>query len=105
MFRDDEWVKPSNRSILFTFAIAVVSFLGNYLSPVIGYFLSLLTLGVFVFVYGFYSGSVWPTKRQRENAMVFSVHWGLVLGLIIPLLISMIIEGGIGSILELIMSK
>ena len=71
MFRGDGYIKPQLRSLISTLLVAVLVWLGGYLSSVIGYFIALFCM--IILVVAMYMESIWPTERKRENALVFSL--------------------------------
>ena len=98
MFRNDTLIKPKNKSFFFAFVIALAAYFGAQESPLIGYFLALLTM----LLIGFASDSIWPTIKKTENPIVFALFWGLVFGLFIPYLIKKISNEGFLSIIDLV---
>lgn len=97
MFRNDTLIKPKNTSFFFAFVVALAAFFGAHESPLIGYFLALLTM----LLIGFASDSIWPTITKTENSIVFSVFWGLIVGLFIPYLIKKISNEGFMSMIDM----
>jgi hypothetical protein len=77
-------VKPQKISIVYTLIVAVIAYLSSQLSPYVGYLLALFTM----IVIGFASDSIWPTVKKPEKPLVFSLFWGLIIGLLIPYLIT-----------------
>ncbi len=98
MFRNDALVRPQLKSVLFTLIVAAIAYLASLYSPAIGYWLAILTL----LAIGFISNSIWPTKGKRENPYLFSLFWGLIIGMLLPFLITKVANEGIASLLNLI---
>lgn len=100
MFRNDALEKPKKLSLFCALIVAIAVYFSSQWSPYIGYFLALLTM----ILIGFASHSVWPTRKRPENPFVFSLFWGLIIGLVIPYLITKIMTEGFESIIDLVMS-
>ena len=100
MFRNDALKRPNKKSIFFTLIVAIAAYFSSQLSAYVGYFLVLLTM----LVIGIASDSVWPTIKKTENSFVFSLFWGLIIGLVVPYLITKITSEGFESIINLIIS-
>lgn len=100
MFRNNTLKKPKKKSIFLTFVVTFAVYFGAQFSPYIGYLLALLTM----LLIGFASDSIWPTFKKTENSLVFSLFWGLIIGLVIPYLMKKISHEGFGSIIDLVMS-
>jgi len=67
----------------------VLSFLVYFvkeLSPVVGYFLSLLAM--LMIIVASYTGLIWPSRRRPENPFVFALFWALMIGLLLPFVVS-----------------
>ena len=99
MFRGQELTKPKNQSIFFTVIVAVVVFLGSLVSPVVGYLSGLMGLLAIIF-----TNSFWPTRNKPENSMVFSLFWGVMLGGVAPMILSIFLEGGFKAVYEMLLS-
>ena len=91
--------KPKTNSLLGALTVTVLVFLGSQASFVVGYILALSTL--FMIVVAMYMESIWPTRSKNENSLVFSLFWGLLIGLILPFLITTYLEGGATAVYEI----
>ena len=100
MFRDDALKRPQTISIVLTPVVAVGAYFGAAYSPMIGYTLAILTM----LLIGFASRSVWPTRKQSENPIVFALFWGLILGLVVPMLLSILMTEGIAGIWDMVVA-
>ena len=97
--KSNAYSKPSKVSIIATMVIAIMSFLGQQASPIIGYLLAMLTLiMIFAVTIGL---EVWPRIGQKENSLVFSLFWGLMLGLIMPFAVQVLLEEGFEGLYEI----
>ena len=103
MFREQKYTKPQLKSVIATLAVAGLAFFASQISPMVGYFLALLTL-VSIIIASF-TNSFLPTQAKKENILIFSLFWGLMLGLIVPILISTYLEGGLLAIWEIFSSE
>lgn len=79
--------KPKPKSLLGTLAVTVSVFIGSQTSAVVGYVLALSAL-VLIIVATLQMELIWPTRTKTENPLVFSLFWGLMIGLIGPGLIT-----------------
>ena len=93
---------PQAGSLLGTLAVTVLVFLGSQASPVVGYLVALLAL--VMIVVAMYMGSIWPTRANKENPLVFSLFWGLMIGAIAPFLIATYLQGGVAALYEIFTS-
>ena len=99
MFRGKSLAKPQIKSLFGALAVTVLAFLGSEISAAIGYVLALSTL--VMIVVAMYMESIWPTKAKKESALVFSLFWGLMIGVIVPFLVSTFLEGGASAVYEI----
>ncbi len=102
MFRGQELTKPKSQSIFFTVIVAVVVFLGSLVSPIVGYLSGLI--GLLAIIFASITDSFWPTRNKPENSMVFSLFWGIMLGGIAPMILSIFLEGGFKAVYEMLLS-
>lgn len=102
MFRGQELARPKNKSILFSVIVAVVVLWGSSVSPVVGYLSGLI--GLLAIIFASISDSFWPTKNKPENTIVFSLFWGVMLGGIVPMIVSIFLEGGFEAVYEMLVS-
>ncbi|MEY5013316.1 MAG: hypothetical protein RLY69_1031 [Verrucomicrobiota bacterium] len=91
--------RPQNKSLIGALVVAVVVLIGSQTSAVIGYALALLAL--IMIVVAEFTKSIWPTKGGKENAFVFSLFWGLILGGIVPFIITTFLEGGVSAVFKI----
>lgn len=103
MFRGQGPAKPQTKSLVGALAFAVLVFFGSRTSPFAGYLLALFTL--IMIVVAMYMKSIWPTKSKKENSLVFALFWGLIVGAIVPFLISTYLEGGATALYEILTSS
>ena len=103
MFRGDRYTKPKASSFIGALLVAVLAAGGAYLSSVIGYFIALLTM--LMIIVASYTDSIWPKERKRENTIIFALFWGCMVGVVLPLLGTVFLEGGFEAIYELYMSE
>jgi len=101
VFKGDGLVRPKNMSFLLTLIVAIVAYFGSQLSSYIGYVLAIMAM----LVIGFASDSVWPTGNKKENPIVFSLFWGLIVGLLVPFLLARYWGEGIEGVVELLLSS
>jgi uncharacterized membrane protein len=102
MFRDQQLTRPQNKSLLLTMIITALMYFGSSHSPFTGYFTALLVLIAIILASIF--NSFWPTKAKAENSFIFSLFWGGIIGVVLPLLFKKFMEGGFKAIYELIVS-
>ena len=101
MFRNQRLIKPKSISLLLTLIIAFIAFASSQSSAFIGYLIALLAL--LTIIIAMHTKSIWPTKTQVENPFIFSLFWGLMVGLLLPFLIATYLDGGLKRIYEMIM--
>ncbi len=99
MFRGQGLGKPQAVSLLGALIVVVLVMLGSLTSPVFGYVFALSAL-VMITV-AMYMESIWPTQSRRENSLVFSLFWGLMIGAIVPFLVTTFLDGGISAVFEI----
>ncbi len=102
MFRNDRLVKPKMSSLVGTGVVAVAAFFGSRASPFVGYLVALLAL--IVMIVAMFMSSIWPTRGRAENPAVFALFWGLMIGAILPFLVSVLLEDGFQGLVELLSS-
>ena len=100
MFREEKYTKPHSLSLLGAVLTAGMAFLAAQYSPILGYWLALMTM--LVLIIAMYTHSIWPTQANRENKVIFSLFWGLILGTLLPFLIITSINEGISGIVALL---
>ncbi len=103
MFRNEKLVKPTNWQITAAAVVGIASYTGNYFSPAIGLVLALFTM-VLIGAQWWFDFRVWPTFKYKVHPLVFGLYWGLIVGLVIPMLIRVSLEDGLGGIWELLVS-
>ena len=95
-------IKPKNISLLLTFSVAFFAFIGSKTSNIFGYFLALVAhLAIII---AMQTNSIWPTRKKAENPYVFSLFWGLIIGLIIPFLLEIYLKNGLNGVYEMLMN-
>ncbi|PLW67945.1 hypothetical protein C0039_15025 [Pseudohalioglobus lutimaris] len=99
MFRGQGPGKPQVKSLLGALTVVVLVMLGSLASPVFGYFFALSAL--VMIIVAMHMESIWPTQSRRENSLVFSLFWGLVIGAIVPFLVTTFLDGGISAAYEI----
>jgi hypothetical protein len=99
VMKSNAYSKPKKASVIATLVVAILSFTGQQLSPVIGFCLAMLVL---LMLFGCAFGmEVWPKIGQKENRLVFSLFWGLIIGLLIPFAVQVFLEEGFEGLYEL----
>ena len=86
MFTNQKLQKPKKQSLIFVLLVAIAAYYIQQVSAFGGYLLALLTL--LMIIIASWTNSYWPTKQKPENPIVFPTFWGLILGLILPFIIS-----------------
>lgn len=102
MYRDNRFAKPKIASLIGAIVIAVLVWAGSHLSSMAGYAVALLSM-LMLFVV-LLTDSAWPRKSKPENIAVFSLFWGSMLGVVMPQLISIVLDGGLVALYELYVS-
>jgi hypothetical protein len=100
MFRNDKLIKPTKLSIIMTLVLSLAIWFVSNTFPIIGLGLAILALGLLAYQCLF-DLHVWPTFKQAENPLLFSIYWSLIAGLIIPFLSTELIENGVSRILNI----
>ncbi|WP_144395080.1 hypothetical protein [Pleionea sediminis] len=95
-------VMPQKQSLLGALIVASLAFLGSQSSAITGYALALLT--IVVIVVATHMSSIWATQAKKESPIVFSLFWGLIIGLIVPFLITSFLDGGVSALYEIFAS-
>lgn len=101
MFRNEKLVVPGKLHISLAVLVALCSFLANHFSPVIGYILALMAL-IMITLQFWFSFRIWPTFGHQANPYLFGLFWGLIVGLVIPFLVSVMLNDGAQGIWDLI---
>ncbi len=99
MFSHEKLQIPKTRSIALTLIVAAGSFYTQQVSALVGYFLCLVIL-IMILIVSLFDLPWWPNKKTPENPIVFSILWGLIIGLLIPFLISRFMEDGLDGVLQ-----
>ena len=99
MFSHEKLQRPKAKSIALTFIVAVASFYSQQISAFVGYLLCLVIL-IMMIIVSFFDLRWWPNKKSPENPIIFSLLWGLIIGLLIPFLISRFMEDGLDGVLQ-----
>lgn len=100
-FGNDRLARPRTASLVLALVVAVVVFFLMRVSPMISYFIALMTLVVIVITS--YTDSMWATKAKQENIITFSAFWGLIIGAVLPFIINTYLQGGISSLIGLLL--
>ena len=103
MFRGQQYTTPNIKSITGTLVVSILAFIGSHYSPVIGYVLALLTM--LTLIVAMYTESIWPTQAKKENIYIFCLFWGLILGTVIPFLITTFIHEGWSGVYNILTSE
>jgi hypothetical protein len=48
--------------------------------------------------------SIWPTQSRKESPLAFSLFWGLMIGAVVPFLVTTFVEGGASAVYEIFSS-
>mgnify|MGYP003154707618 FL=1 len=102
MFRGQGLAKPQTKSLVGALVAAILVASGSQASPMLGYALALLAM--LMIIVALHMESIWPTQSRKENTLVFSVFWGLMLGGILPFVVGVFLEGGLSAVYELFTS-
>ena len=103
MFRGQGPANPQTKSLVGALAATVLVFFGSQASPLIGYVLALAAM--IILIVAMHMESIWPTQARKENALVFSLFWGLMLGAIVPFIVTTFLEGGASAVYEIFTSE
>lgn len=99
MYKSHWLAKPQNKSLFGALVVTVLAILGSQTSAVIGYVLALSAL--LMIIVAMHMESIWPTKEIKENPLVFSLFWGLMMGTIVPFIVTTFLNGGVSAVLEI----
>ncbi|MEE4250125.1 MAG: hypothetical protein V2I38_06005 [Alcanivoracaceae bacterium] len=102
MFRGQGLARPQRKSLLGAFAVIVLVLLGSQASAILGYLFALSAM--IMIIVAMHMESIWPTHAKKENSLVFSLFWGLMIGAIVPFLITTFLKGGVTAVLEIFTS-
>jgi Mg/Co/Ni transporter MgtE len=91
--------KPKSKSLFGALAVTVLVIFGSQTSAMLGYVLALSAL--IMIIVAMYMESIWPTRAKEENPLVFSLFWGLIIGVIVPYLVTTFLEGGASAVFEI----
>jgi hypothetical protein len=90
---------PQHKSLWGALSVTVLAMVGSHISAMIGYVLALLTL--VMIIVATHVQSIWPTNARKENPLVFSVFWGLMIGTIAPFILTTFWAGGVSAVWEI----
>ena len=76
MFRGDRYTKPKPQSFVGALIVAVLAWMGTYISSVIGYFIALLCMVMIIVALNI--NSIWPRERENKRILLFSPFSGAV---------------------------
>lgn len=96
MYRGQGPGRPRVKSLVGALAVSVLVLLGSAFSSVFGYLSALLTLVMIILA--MHMESIWPTRTRMENALVFSLFWGLMLGGVVPFIVTTYLDGGASAV-------
>jgi hypothetical protein len=99
MFGNDRLAKPRTISLVLALIIAIVVFALTKTSAMATYVIALMTLVMLIITS--FTGSIWATRGKQENITIFSMFWGLIIGAVIPFLLSTFLQGGISALTKL----
>jgi len=99
MYRGQGLAKPQSKSLFGALVVTVLVIVGSLTSAVIGYVLALSAL--LMIIVAMHMESIWPTKARKENSLVFSFFWGLMIGAIVPFIVTTFLEGGASAVFEI----
>ena len=99
MFSHEKLQRPKTRSIALTLIVAAGSFYAQQNSALVGYFLCLVIL-IMILIVSLFDLPWWPNEKTPENPIIFSILWGLIIGLLTPFLISRFMEDGLDGVLK-----
>jgi hypothetical protein len=102
MFRGQRLARPQINSLVGTLTVIVLVFLGSQASAVIGYVFALSAL--VMIIVAMHMESIWPTQSRKENSLVFSLFWGLIIGTLVPFILTTFLEGGASAVYEIFTS-
>ena len=103
MFSHEKLQKPKTTSLILTLIVAAAAFYIQQISAVGGYLLALLAL-VLIFVVSVLDVPWWPNKKTPENPIIFSLLWGLMIGILLPFLFSIFTKDGFKGIFQMFMA-
>jgi hypothetical protein len=99
MFSHEKLQRPKSISIALTLIVAVASFYTQQVSALVGYLLCMVIF-IMMIIVSFFDLPWWPNKKTPENPIIFSLLWGLIIGLLIPFLISRFMEDGLDGVIQ-----
>jgi hypothetical protein len=99
MFRGQGLGKPQVKSLVGALAILVLVMFGSQFSPVLGYVFALSAL--VMIIVAMHMESIWPTQTRKENALSFSLFWGLMIGTLVPFIVTTFLDGGVSAVYEI----
>jgi drug/metabolite transporter (DMT)-like permease len=103
MFRGQGLAKPQIKSLVGALGVIFLVMLGSQTSAVIGYVLALSAL--VMIIVAMHMESIWPKQSRKENSLVFSLFWGLMIGAVVPFLVTTFLEGGASAVYEVFTSQ
>lgn len=78
--------KPRTKSLVLTPVVAIMAFALAAVTPRYGYLLALLAMVAIILAS--WTGSFWPSQMKSENPWIFGLFWGLMIGLLLPFVLS-----------------
>ena len=91
--RDKGSNRPHSRSVVLAGALACVFHFVASASPYVGYGMA-ISIIIMLGVQALVDLPIWPNQKRPEHPTIFGVYWGLILGLIVPLLLARYMEEG-----------
>ena len=103
MYRGQGLAKPQTKSLVGALAVVALVMIGSKASPRLGYVFAVSAL--VMIIVAMHTESVWPTQSRKENSLVFSLFWGLMIGSILPFIVTAFLEGGASAVVEIFTSQ
>lgn len=99
MYRGQGIGMPQVKSLVGALATGFLVMLGSQTSPLLGYVFALSAL--VMIIVALHTESIWPTQSRKENPLIFSLFWGLMIGAIGPFIVTTFLDGGVSAVYEI----